>query len=283
MDPHFNSVTPGYFDALGIHILSGRDFSPKDTVSSPRVAIVNASFAKRYFGNNSPVGHKFGQGTDPGTPTDIEIVGVVNDTRYELLREGVPREVFMCESQWKNGSYALFIYVRTARAPEGIYAAIGSVAHNIDPGVPVTGMKTLDEQLDESLVTERMIAVLSSVFGVLATALAVLGLYGVMSYMVMRRAREIGIRMALGALSGRVVWMVMREVLLLAGAGIAVGLPAALLLSKLVQNQLYGIEPRDPASIAAAVFLLAGVAALAGYIPARRAARYDPARVLRYE
>jgi ABC-type antimicrobial peptide transport system permease subunit len=132
-------------------------------------------------------------------------------------------------------------------------------------------------------VTERMIAALSSLFGALATALAVLGLYGVMSYMVMRRAREIGIRMALGALRGHVVWMVMREVLLLAGAGIAIGLPAALLLSKLVENQLYGIEAQDPASIAAAVTLLAAVAALAGYIPARRAACYDPARVLRYE
>ena len=154
---------------------------------------------------------------------------------------------------------------------------------DIDPGVPVMRMKTLDDQMDESLVTERMIAALSTVFGLLATALAVLGLYGVMSYMVMRRAREIGIRMALGALRGSVVWIVMLEVLWLAGAGMAIGLPTALLLSKLVENQLYGIEPRDPQSLAGAVALLTAVAVLAGYIPARRAARYDPARVLRYE
>jgi predicted permease len=283
MGPHFNSVTPGYFDALGIHVLNGRDFSAKDTVSSPRVAIVNASFAQRYFGTQSPVGHKFGLGTDPGTPTDIEIVGVVNDTRYEALREKIPREVFMCETQSKQGSFNLWIYARTTRAPEGIYPAIRSVMRDIDPGVPLMGMKTLNDQLDESLVTERMVATLSSVFGALATALAVLGLYGVMSYMVMRRAREIGIRMALGALRGSVVWMVMREVLVLAGAGIVAGIPAALVLAKLVANQLYGIEPQGPASIAAAVTLLAAVAALAGYIPARRAARYDPAHVLRYE
>ncbi len=283
MDPHFNSVTPGYFDALGIHVLDGRDFTAKDTVTSPRVAIVNASFAKHYFGNQSPVGRRFGEGTDPGTPTDIEIIGVVNDTRYESLRDQIPREVFMCEAQWKFGSNALFVYVRTTRTPESVYPAIRSVMRESDPGVPVMGMKTLDDQMNESLVTERMIAALSSVFGVLATALAVLGLYGVMSYMVMRRAREIGIRMALGAMRGSVIWIVMREVLVLAGAGMAVGLPAALWLTKLVRNQLYGIEPQDPQSIAVAVILLIGVAALAGLIPATRAARYDPSRVLRYE
>jgi ABC-type antimicrobial peptide transport system permease subunit len=208
---------------------------------------------------------------------------MVNDTRYESLRDEIPREVFMCESQWKNGSYGLVVYVRTARAPENMFQAIRSVMRDIDPGVPIINMETLNTQLDESLVTERMIATLSLVFGGLATGLAVMGLYGVMSYMVMRRAREIGIRIALGAMRGRVIWIVMREVLMLAGAGIAVGLPAALLLSKLVRNQLYGIEPQDPGSIAAAVVLLSLVAAIAGYIPAWRAANYDPARVLRWE
>jgi ABC-type antimicrobial peptide transport system permease subunit len=144
-------------------------------------------------------------------------------------------------------------------------------------------MMTLERQLDESLITERMIAALSTVFGVLATVLAVMGLYGVMAYTVARRSREIGIRMALGANSGNVVWLVMREVLLLVVGGVGVGLPAALALSKLVRAQLYGVEPDDPRSIAAATLLLAAVAVLAGYLPARRASSYDPVRVLRYE
>jgi ABC-type antimicrobial peptide transport system permease subunit len=144
-------------------------------------------------------------------------------------------------------------------------------------------MKTLERQMEESLVTERMIATLSSIFGVLATVLAIIGLYGVMAYMVTRRSREIGIRMALGAMSGSVVWLVMREVLVLVGAGIAVGLPAAYFLTKVVQAQLYGIEPNDPVSLAVATMLLVGVALAAGYIPARRAAGFDPVRVLRYE
>jgi ABC-type antimicrobial peptide transport system permease subunit len=144
-------------------------------------------------------------------------------------------------------------------------------------------MKTLERQLDESLVTERMIASLSTAFGALATVLAVIGLYGVMAFMVTRRSREIGIRMALGAQSGNVVWLVMREVLVLVGVGIAFGLPAAFALAGLVRAQLYGIEPNDPLSIALATLLLAAVAVLAGYIPARRAATYDPVQVLRAE
>ena len=283
VDPHFNSVTPGYFEAMGIHVVQGRDFTVKDNVTAPRVAIVNAGFAKRYFGGDSPIGHMFGLGSDPGTPTDIQIVGMVNDTRYESLRDEIPREVFMCDPQYANGLSSLVVYVRTAREPESMFPSIRSVMRDIDPGVPIINMETLNKQLDESLITERMIATLSLVFGALATALAVMGLYGVMSYMVMRRAREIGIRIALGALRGRVIRIVMREVLMLAGAGIAVGLPAALLLSKLVRNQLYGIEPQDPVSIIAAVILLSLVAAVAGYIPAWRAANYNPARVLRWE
>jgi len=144
-------------------------------------------------------------------------------------------------------------------------------------------MKTLERQLDESLVTERLVATLSSVFGALATLLAIIGLYGVMAYMVTRRSREIGIRMALGALAGNVVWLVMREVLLLVGIGIAVGLPAAFAVTRLASSQLYGVSANDPFAMAAATLLLATVALLAGYIPARRAAAYDPVRVLRYE
>jgi predicted permease len=282
IDPHFNAVSPGYFDTLGIHLLTGRDFTVRDEFKAPRVAIVNASFVKRYFGDGIAVGHRIGLGSDPGTPTDTEIVGVVNDARYESLRDDVPLEVYLPSAQLP-GTFGLNAYVRTERDPDSAFRSVRAAVREIDPNLPVTGMKTLDQQLDESLVTERMIATLSSAFGGLATVLAIIGLYGVMAYMVARRAREIGIRMALGAQAGNVVWIVMREVLWLVAAGVAIGLPAAYALSKLVRTQLYGVEPNDPAAMALATLLLAAVALLAGYIPARRAAGYDPVQVLRSE
>jgi len=281
MDPHFNSVSPGYFDAMGIHIVQGRGFTVKDDRKSPLVAVVNASFVKRYFQGRDPVGRHIGLGSDPGTPTDTEIVGVVNDTRYESLRDEIPMQVFLCSGQ--RSAFGVTVYVLMKSDTKGAFRAIRGVVGEMDPTLPVTVMKTMDHQVDESLVTERMIAALSSVFGSLATALVLIGLYGVMAYLVTRRSREIGIRMALGAMGGDVVWLVMREVLVLIACGIALGLPAAYALTKLVQAQLYGIEPGDPRSIAAAVLLLAVVTSAAGYVPARRAASFDPLRILRYE
>jgi len=193
----------------------------------------------------------------------------------------MPLLVYICSAQVLSNAQT--VYVRTERDPDSAFGAIRAALHELDPNLPVTGMKTLERQLDESLVTERMIASLSTAFGALATVLAVIGLYGVMAFMVTRRSREIGIRMALGAQSGNVVWLVMREVLALVGVGIAFGLPAAFALAGLVRAQLYGIEPNDPLSIALATLLLAAVAVLAGYIPARRAATYDPVQVLRAE
>jgi ABC-type antimicrobial peptide transport system permease subunit len=235
----------------------------------------------RYFGSGVAVGHRFGRGTDPGTKTDIEIIGVVADTRYESLRDEIPLEVYICFAQFQPGG--MTTYARTNRDPETAFGAIRAAVRDLEPNLPIINMKTLERQLDESLVAERMIATLSTVFGFLATALSILGLYGVMAYMVTRRSREIGIRMALGAAANKVVWLVMREVLILVAAGIGAGLPLAWGLTRLIQAQLYGIEPNDPLSIVSATLLLAAVALLAGYIPARRAAGYDPVRVLRYE
>jgi ABC-type antimicrobial peptide transport system permease subunit len=164
-----------------------------------------------------------------------------------------------------------------------MFAALRRKVAELDPSMPIYQMKTLERQLDESLVTERLVATLSSVFGALATLLAIIGLYGVMAYMVTRRSREIGIRMALGALAGNVVWLVMREVLVLVGIGIAVGLPAAFAVTRFASSQLYGVSANDPLAMVSATALLAAVALLAGYIPARRAAGFDPVRVLRYE
>jgi predicted permease len=280
-DPHMNSVNASYFETLGIPVLQGRAFTVKDDLNSQKVAVVNATFAKKYFGDGLAVGHRFGRGGDPGTPLDIEIVGVVGDTRYESLRDDIPPEMYLCTVQYPI--YGQTMYIRTERDPENAFGAIRAAVREIEPNIPISYMLTLDRQLEESLITERMIAMLSMVFGALATVLAIVGLYGVMAYLVTRRAREIGIRMALGAQSGTVVWLVMREVLVLVSIGVAVGLPAALMLSKVVQAQLYGVEPHDAGSIAGATLLLTVVALLAGFIPARRAATYDPVRVLRYE
>jgi predicted permease len=275
----YNGVTPGYFESLGMHILAGRGFTEKDDANAPRVAVVNASFAKHFFGDAPAIGHRIGEGTDPGTPTDIEIVGVVNDTCYESLRTEIHREYFLCGLQRRL--FSPVAYVHTERDPESAFHSIRAAVRELDPNLPIMDMKTFQNQLDESLVTERMITTLSAMFGMLATVLAIIGLYGVMAYMVARRAREIGIRMALGAQTGNVVWLVMREVLGLVVAGVVVGLPAAYGLTRLIQAQLYGVEPNDPVSVAAATLLLSMIALLAGYISARRAAGFDPAGVLR--
>ena len=279
MSPWFNSVSPGYFETLGVHLLDGRGFTAKDDTEAPKVAIVNAAFVKHFFGDAPAVGRRIGQGIDPGTPTDIEIIGVINDTHYETLRQEVPRQVFL--SAWQRDFYGMAVYVCTEREPESAFHAVRAAVRELDPNLPIIDKKTFEHQIDESLVTERMIATLSAAFGILATVLAVIGLYGVRAYMVARRAREIGIRMALGVQTGSVVWLVMREVLVLVFAGVIVGLPAAYGLTRLIQAQLYGVEPNDPASMAAATLLLSVVALMAGYIPARRAAGFDPAGVLR--
>jgi predicted permease len=281
MKPHFDGVSPGYFETMGIRILAGRNFTIKDDSTAPRVVVVNATFVRKYFGTRLAVGRHIGMGTDPGTPTDIEIVGVVNDSHYESLRSEVVPEVYLCTFQQQPN--AQMVYVRTQGNPDGALRAVRSAIQQLGPGLPILNLKTVDRQVDESLVTERMIATLSTVFGILATILAIVGLYGVTAYTVTRRSREIGIRMALGAHGGGVIRLVMREVLVLVLAGVIIGLPCAAALSRIAQAQLYGIEPTDFFSMALATLLLTTIALIAAYVPARRAARYDPVRVLRMD
>jgi predicted permease len=266
---------------MGMHILNGRAFTVRDDATTPKVAIVNAKFAHRYFGNGLVVGKHIGVGGDPDTKTDIQIVGVVNDAHYENLREEIPEQVFLCNMQGRMGGET--IYVLTENDPRSAFGSIRSLVRELDANLPLTNVKTFDRQLSDSLVTERLTATLATVFGLLATTLVLIGLYGVMSYMVTRRSREIGIRMALGAITGNVIWIVMREALILITAGVVIGLPCAWALTQVVRAQLYGIEPGDPASIALATLLLAVVTTTAGFIPARRAAAFDPWRILRHE
>jgi predicted permease len=280
-DPHMNAVSPGYFESVGIHILEGRDFSARDDAHSQRVAIVNASFARKYFRDGRAIGHRFGSGSDPGTPVDTEIVGIVNDARYESMRDPIPAEIYLCAAQRTYN--AMSMYVSWTHGTAGAATAIRQAVDQIDPDLPITNMKTFDRQFDESMAADRMIASLSAVFGIMATGLVLMGIYGVMSFTVTRRSREIGIRMALGALEGNVIWLILREVMMLLSAGVLIGLPVAYALSRLVRAQLYGIDPADPSSIVLATVLLAVVATIAGYVPARRAASFNPLRILRYE
>ncbi|MGA2184855.1 MAG: ABC transporter permease [Bryobacteraceae bacterium] len=291
MNPNFNLISAGYFATLGVPLVEGRDFDERDTTTIrhpgipfpiPNVIIVNQKLAKRYFGNRSPIGRHIGFGNEPGAVADMEIVGVVKDFRYLGIRGDLTRQCFLpyLGSPFLNNMTS---YMRTTLPPEQAFNIVRRTVAGLDRNLPVYNMRTLESTIDASLLNERLVASLSALFGALATLLAVIGLYGVMAYTVEQRTREIGIRVALGAQRGNVVWLVMKEVVVMVGIGFAIGLPAAWFSSKLVASLLYGIQPDDPVSIGAAMAVLAAIALLAGYIPAARASRVDPLRALRYE
>ena len=280
MNPSVDGVGPRYFATMGIPIVSGREFTDRDVKAAAQVAIINETMAKYFFNGTNPVGRRFGFGR--GKATDIEIVGVARDVRSLELRDVPPRFVYIPYAQ-DDSVTQLTYYVRAAQDNGSTATAIRQAAQRLDPKLPIFDMKTMEIQLDESLFVDRMVAVLSVAFGALATLLAAIGLYGVMSYAVMRRTREIGIRMALGAERGRVLWLVLKEVAIMTAVGIAGGLSVAFWLTRQVQSQLFGLAPNDPVTLTAASVLLALIAIGAGYIPARRATAIDPIVSLRGE
>jgi predicted permease len=279
MQAFMNAISPGYFETVGVALKEGRDFDRRDMKDNSNVAIVNERFARHFFGAKSAVGRHLGRRDGPGTKFDTEIVGVVADALYEGPREGVHRQAFV--PHYGNGRAA--IYVKAALPSTSAYASLRNEVKKLDAAMPVYELKTLGGQLDETLLTERLIALLSAGFGLLATLLAAIGLYGVMAFVVARRTKELGVRMALGARPRSVIWMVMKDVLLLLALGLAVGIPSAIALGRLVAAQLYGIKVNDPGIAIASVLMLIFVASLAGFIPAHRASRIDPILALRYE
>jgi len=279
MNPDNNGVAPEFFSTLGIPLVSGRDFTDDDNLEAPRVGVVNEAFARYFFGDGDPVGRRFTFGRDD---TEVTIVGVAGNGKSASLREEPERFLYLPYTQSKDLGGVTF-YVRTELDPDALAARVREAVAKVDEALPVTDMKTMNRQIEESLFVERTVAALSLAFGGLATLLAAVGLYGVLSYTVAARTRELGIRVALGAERKGLLFLVLREVALLALLGVGIGLPAGLLFGRFVESELYGLSARDPITIGLATFVLLLTAALAGYIPAARASRVDPMVALRYE
>ena len=286
---NINHVTPDWFATYGTRILAGRDVSTRDRQGSPPVALVNETFARKFLGGGSPIGRIVRQEGRPGKDQPpIEIVGLVGDAVYRSLREPVPPTMYLPVAQIDVGegggaASSVSLSVRSAGGPPAqlarpVLAAVTGVDRNLSLTV-----RTLAEQVNASLTQERLLAMLSGFFGALALLLAGIGLYGVTSYGVNRRRTEIGIRMALGAEPGGVVRMVLRQVAMLVGAGVLTGGLASLWATRYASSLLFGLQPRDPVTLATSAAVLMAVGAVAGWLPARRAARIDPARVLRDE
>lgn len=282
----YNAIGPGYFAAMGMSMVAGRNIGPQDTATSSRVAVINQTMARRFFGGESPIGRRFGL-DGPDHSGDIEIVGVVRDAKHSTLDERPEAMAFFAYTQylpsWGIGLYLPNLEVRFSGDAAAVVNAVRSAVAEINSRLPISGLTTLSEQVDASITQQRLVAQLSIFFGILAALLACIGIYGLTSYAVSLRTSEIGIRMALGARRNDVLGMVMREVITLVGAGLVVGVPLALLSERWTGSLLFGLSPTDPLTITAALLLLLVVATLAGFFPARRASRVEPMIALRNE
>ena len=288
----FNRIGPHYFETIGTRLLRGRTVGDEDAPTSRQVAVINQTFARKYFPKEDPVGKHFGMGKDVSHSGDIEVVGIVEDAKYQDARGPAYPTFFMPFLQMTMDPKLAFtigshyigdIELRVAGKPENLQAAVRRTLAEIDPNLTVLDMMSLSEQLDRNFNQDRLIARLTELFGLLALVLACVGLYGVTAYSVARRTSEIGIRMALGADRVKVVGLVLRGALIQLGLGLAVGVPLALAGGRLLANQLYGVKTHDPVTLGVAATLLAICALLAGFVPARRAASIDPMRALRTE
>jgi predicted permease len=276
---NFMAISDGYWRTLGIPLIAGRDFTPRDHASGKDegVAIVNERFARQFFSGDA-LGKVF-----QSTGRDLRVVGVVGDTKYQFLREVNQPVMYVPVSQGGGYGLNLFLQVRSAADPAQALAQLRGLVQGLDSRVPVDGLSTMEMQIDEALARERLLALLSTFVGGVSVALAAMGLYGVLSFAVKRRTREIGIRLAVGAQRAAVVRMILRQSAWMAVTGIAVGVPLALASGRLASSLLYGLQPRDPTTALGSCGLLAAAAFGAALIPAWRAARVDPMTALRCE
>jgi predicted permease len=277
------TVGQDFLSVMGIPMVAGRDFTQQDAEAPQRIAIVNQALVRKYFPHQNPVGRRFSM--DDAKTKDrswLEIVGVCADTRYAYLQEEPPPLHFDLYRQSRDIGGVTYV-VRTRMKPDALVPSLRAVVQTMDRNLPLMDVRTQRQQIDITMLKERVFASLTAAFGILALALACVGIYGIMAYTVSQRTNEIGIRLALGARRGQVRGMVLREAGLLAAFGVLAGVAVALWLGQLVKSMLYGLQPSDPASLVGAAVLLLGVALLAGWVPAMRASRVEPMEALRHE
>jgi predicted permease len=283
MNTAITQIGPKFFETMQIPILLGRPIDQRDREGAQTTAVVNEVFARRYFPGVSPVGRHFG--FHQKEAADMEVVGVARTTRYNSLKNEIPPVVYI--SYLQAGKSAplrqMYFELRTIGDPLVLANTVRRIVHEVGPRVPVADVTTQSRQIDETIVAERTFADLCTCFGVLALVMACVGLYATMAYAVTRRTNEIGIRMALGAAQQRILWMVLREVLLLGGVGLVVGLTATWETTAFLKSFLFGLKPDDPVTLGTAAAILMAAAMLAGFVPAWRAARIDPMAALRHE
>jgi predicted permease len=268
---------------MGTALLAGRDFDARDTLGAPKVAVVNEAFTKTFYGGKNPVGHTFRVEGDAGQPDPVyQIVGLARNTKYYELREEFLPIAFLPVAQNENPGDGTTWVVRTAGRPQDAFHSLKAAVAAVNPSFALE-FKVLTQQIAESLQRDRLMAVLAGAFGVLAAVLAVVGLYGVIAYMVARRQNEIGVRMALGADRASVIRLVLREAMMLLAAGLGIGIGLALWAGQAAAKLLFGLKANDAATFVAASVLLAVAAGAAGYVPARRASAMDPMDALRME
>ncbi|MEX2261639.1 MAG: FtsX-like permease family protein [Bryobacteraceae bacterium] len=279
MNVLLNAVSPGYFATLGIPLKAGRDFALTDRLDSPGVAIVNEAFVKRFFPNENPLGRK----VSVGNPGDLDIVGVVRDSKYGGLDHPIDSTVYISVFQRPDAAWRSTLHIRFRGDTSVTTASVQALMRSIEPDLPLFAVRTMEAEVDNLLSRERMMALLSALFGALALLIAAIGIYGVLTFAILRRTKEIGIRMALGARPGQMVGQVVMESLRPVALGLVLGAAAALAVGRLSAGLLFGVSERDPAAFTLAAVTLLAAALLAAYLPARRAAKTDPMIALRQE
>lgn len=277
-----NQVAPGFFGRIGIPLIQGREFTERDNLAGPKVAIVDEQFAQHFFPGQNPIGRKFAPGWGPAAIPDIEIVGVAKSSNYASVAGSRTRTYY---TPWRQHEHveSMTFYLRSPLPAAQTISRIRKVVHELNPHLPIEELRTMEEQVQRSIFENRILAELACISALLATVLAMIGLYGLMTHTVLRRTREIGIRMALGADRVSITTTILREMLLILAIGLGLGIPAALALSKQAESSFFGVESTDPLITVIAALALAFSACVAAYLPARRAAHIDPMKALRYE
>jgi predicted permease len=275
-----DSVGPGYFAALGVPVRLGRDILDSDLPGSPPVCVVNDAFAKHYFAGRNPLGMRVTMSGEDGGMSFL-VVGVAGDARTQDVRGEIAPRFYVADAQFSSPTMFPILLVRASTDVAPLAATVRRTIQRVDAAVPIESVNSLEEQMAPLTAQDRITARLAGVFGVVALALAAIGLYGVLSYAVARRTGEIAIRLALGAQTGRVLTMILAEALALIAAGLAAGAGLSIAASRLIDSRLYGVAPQDPSTVVAATGLLLMVAAIAAWLPARRASKVDPMTALR--